>query len=476
MYGPYLNGLMNGIFTIIKYGVHSSHGGLFHQSCSRHYVDPGDYQCSKGFLQYTPTETTSDKIVDELAMLMTSGRLSAESRQVAMDVYDNEKYKKQAVMMVQQIIASSPEFQTTAMTKVGTETRSLPEMPTQSTEPYKAVVFLFLPGGMDSYNMLVPTCDPLKTSYLQKRQSVALHDADLLPITATNQTCNEFGVHKQFSNLVSEYNNGNVLFFANVGTITEFMTRNDVWKEKCILYAHNRMTEETQRLDPFDNAPSLGIIGRLTDALSQLTGATSGKPYQIGSFSINGITTALAGSKGKSPNQMIIGKYGPTKFDPYPWSERSKWSNFDLRTPIYNVNKLPVVESNVFGSTWSSTFLDIVEENDLLDDLFSSARVINDFEETDLSLQLMQVAKLIDIKDQRGVDRDFFYVSMGGWDSHREMLFNTDILFSTLDKAVKTFWNEVKARGLDNNVVLVHLSEFGRSLSPNGGGGTDHGK
>ena len=56
-------------------------------------------------------------------------------------------------------------------------------------------------------------------------------------------------------------------------------------------------------------------MGRLTDALSQQVGATSGKKYQIGSFSINGITTALAGSKGKSPNQIVVGKYGPTKFD-----------------------------------------------------------------------------------------------------------------------------------------------------------------
>jgi len=476
--GPNVNGLMNGIFSMIKYGIHSAHGGLFHQNCGRHNVDPGDYRCSKGHLQYSPTATTSDGIVDELAMLMTSGRLSAESRQVAKNVYDNESRKVQAIMMVTQIIASSPEFQTTGLVKAGTESRVAPQQPTQSSEPYKAVVFLFLDGGMDSYNMLVPTCDPLKTNYLQKRQSAALSENDLLSISTppeTNQTCDNFGLHKKFTNLHTRYNSGQVLFFANVGTITEAISRNTIWKEKSVLFAHNRMREEVQRLDPFDQAPALGIIGRITDALSQLTGATSGSKYQIGSYSINGIKTALSGTKGKSPNQIIIGKNGPTKFDPSPWSSRSRYRSFDLIPHIYAVNKIPAVESNVFGSTWSSDFLDIIEENDILDNLFSSARVVKRFAETKISMQLMQVAKLINIRDARGVDRDFFYVSMGGWDHHQDMKAHLDEMFPILDSAIETFWDEMETREMQNNVVLVGLSEFGRSLAPNGGSGTDHG-
>jgi uncharacterized protein (DUF1501 family) len=471
-----VNGLMNGIFSIIKYGIHSSYGGLFNQLCGRITVDPGDYRCSRGNLRYTPTSTNSQEIVDELAMLMTSGRLSAQSRQIAKSVYDNETSKPHAVMMVQQIIASSPEFQTTGLAKAGTESRPQTPTPTQSSEPYKAVVFVFLRGGMDSFNMLVPTCEPLKTNYLQKRQSVALSGSQLLPITTnTSQVCNSFGLHNQFANLRNRYNNGQVLFFANMGTISEPLTLNELWKEKSVLYAHNRMSEEVQRLDPYDQAPSNGVMGRLTDALSQLTGTTSGKKYQIGSYSISGITTALAGTKGKSPNQIIVGKYGPTRFDPYPWSARTKWASFDLRKHIYNVNKIPQQDSNVFGSTWSKTFLDIIEENDSLATMLGSASVVTTFDETELSQQLMQVAKLIKIRNTRGVDRDFFFVSMSGWDHHQDMIGNTNIMFPILDAAIQTFCQEMQAQGVFDNVVLVATSEFGRSLSPNGGSGTDHG-
>ena len=107
-------------------------------------------------------------------------------------------------------------------------------------------------------------------------------------------------------------------------------------------------------------------------------------------------------------------KSGPTLFDPHPWSSSTN-STVDLQSAIDEVNRIPTLESSVFGKTWSSSFTNAVQEMELLDETMKTASVKETFVETALSQQLEQVAKLIDIKDKRGVDRDIFYASMPEW-------------------------------------------------------------
>merc|ERR1712190_327283 len=252
-----------------------------------------------------------------------------------------------------------------------TESRPIPESPVKSSEPYKAIVYVFLGGGVDTYNALVPTCEPFKTKYLQKRKIAALFDSELLPISTpsdTDQICNDFATHYKLSNLRNRYNNEQVIFFANTGVLSKEGIDRTNYKEEeqSILFAHDRMTESTFNIDPFFQAPGLGLLGRLTDALSEIKGKISGENYKIGSYSISGVANILSGTPGKSPNMAVLDKSGPTLFDPHPWSSSTN-SSIDLRSPINEVNQIPTLESSVFGKTWSSTFINAVQEMDFLD-------------------------------------------------------------------------------------------------------------
>jgi uncharacterized protein (DUF1501 family) len=83
--------------------------------------------------------------------------------------------------------------------------------------------------------------------------------------------------------------------------------------------------------------------------------------------------------------------------------------------------------------------------------------------------QLEQIARLIRARNERGngIDRDVFYCEMGGYDAHFQLHEVMKNKLPSLNHAVTTFWAEIKAQGLANNVVVIQGSEFGRTITPN---------
>lgn len=120
-------------------------------------MDPEKY--SRGTLSYTPTTETASTVVDEIALLLTSGRLTESSRRALETVYDEtnqSKGKEKALKMVQKLIAMTPEFHTSSVFRSIEEERPEPEQPPAPTNSYKAIVYFNLDGGLDSFNTLVP--------------------------------------------------------------------------------------------------------------------------------------------------------------------------------------------------------------------------------------------------------------------------------------------------------------------------------
>ncbi len=86
---------------------------------------------------------------------------------------------------------------------------------------YKALVCLFLSGGNDSYNMLVPKDAAAYAEYATVRTTLALPQSNLLPITSTGQSYTDFGIHHHLPFLQTRYNAGELAFVSNVGTLVE---------------------------------------------------------------------------------------------------------------------------------------------------------------------------------------------------------------------------------------------------------------
>ena len=143
---------------MVELGLTNCYGGfgdLTTRRCERLLdgrEDPDEY--SRGELNYTHerTDSSPSAIIDDLALVLTGGRLHSGAKAVLMDTYSNNG----GFDAVQKLMTTVPEFHSTGLVDSKQDTRPDFETPDASGRPYKAIVFLMLNGGADSYNMLVP--------------------------------------------------------------------------------------------------------------------------------------------------------------------------------------------------------------------------------------------------------------------------------------------------------------------------------
>ena len=230
--------------------------------------------------------------------------------------------------------------------------------------------------------------------YLDIRQQVALSKEKLLPVSVDNQICETFGIHSDLKAVYNMYLENDLLFFANTGVLTKPVNK-DNWKSETEtrLFAHNVMQRETKRIDPYESSSGTGVLGRLADVLFE-----SG--HNVGSFSLERFSVALAGSPERS-QQMILDRNGVPEI----------YFNSDL---IKDFHTSTTYDSGFFAETWSSEFMNAINTNGLLSSEIQGTNLNTNFPSSNLSRNLKTVAELIATREARGVDIDTFYVEIGG--------------------------------------------------------------
>ena len=170
----------------------------------------------------------SATVVDDLAILLTAGRLSANHRAIIVEAYNKAGSADDGLRVAQRLILTSSEFHSTNLYNPSTVQRPGVEFPQSTGKPYRAIVFMMWSGGCDSFNMVAPhTCESkdLYEEYLQVRAGVALPKSSLLPIDAQGQVCSQFGIHPDLPAVRDLYNDEDLLFFANTGVMSQPVTK-----------------------------------------------------------------------------------------------------------------------------------------------------------------------------------------------------------------------------------------------------------
>lgn len=465
---PTIIGIMNGFLSLINFGLTSCYGGFGMRTtwwCPDYEIgDPENL--SKGHLLYKPHSFDADTVVDELSTLLTAGRLSENSRKIIKSEYIksmNNYGKNAALRMAQKLFVSTPEFHSTNIIDTTGEIRAEPKPPHPSNKPYKAIVFIMLDGGLDSFNMLVPHSGcgskDMYQEYSNIRGSLALSKDSLLKINAKNQPCTAFGLHPNLPSLHKLYNDKNALFAANIGVLTEVVTKEDWWKKtdgKTSLFDHDGQQKEVKKVDVFGKTSGTGMLGRLAYELSL-------KGFEPVCLSIEGVSEAV---QGILPT-IVLSSSGIEPFDPSD-------SESTLGEKVKNINTMTTTKSGLFGETWSSFLHDSLAENKLLHNILEDISIDSEFPDTHLGNQLKIVAKLIKTAKERGTDRDVFYVELGGFDSHNDLTESLQDRFTELDDALDIFVKELKEQNIWESITSVISSEFSRTLTPNTSAGSDH--
>jgi len=379
----------------------------------------------------------------------------------------------QALQTAISMIASSPEFHTTSIVrKTGNERPAIDtDTSTDDPKPYKALVHIFLEGGCDSYNMLVPhSCSEtndagqdLLEQYLDVRANIALTEEERSRIiSAEGQPCEQFAIHHSLPTVERLYNSGELSFFANTGSLNQPVTKDNYYKlTQTELFAHNTMQEEGQRVDPLDTAPDTGMLGRMCDILMD-------KGYNPHPITIEDTYVATTGGRGNSASPVVLQGGQPSTFAPGPNGE-------DMRYHSARMNDETSQESSIFGETWSSRMHEAISSADTFSRAFEDIELTQDYSTIEnYGRRAQAVSEAILSHEVRGSDRDVIFMTLPKWDQHVYLKADLSENFVILDGVLSTIEKEMKAQGLWEQVTVMVTSEFGRTLTPNSSAGSDH--
>jgi uncharacterized protein (DUF1501 family) len=360
---------------------------------------------------------------------------------------------------------------------------------------YRALVCIFLSGGNDSNNMIIPNHNDTTISnysvYNAARTtqglaiaqsalantaisvprmgglSYALHpnlrrDTATQPINGTS-IVND-GIHDLWAS-------GKLAVVANVGTLTAPMTRttylNNSVKKPYQLFSHSDQTNQYQG-GRSDIASFTGWAGRAADLRNALDNPIGLIPM------VTSIAGAQLFTSGQTTLPLGIADANTSLANVLNPAGFANNAAGNARKAAFNALRGIDLSSNVVAAASHITDSAIAANTALQ----TSQEVTVTFPNTGLGRQLKQVARLIKTRTGLQVNRQVFYVQIGGFDTHNFQIGDQANLMTQLSQAMRAFYEEMVAQGIGDKVTQFTMADFSRTLAPNGtpsDAGTDHG-
>ncbi|MGB2627779.1 MAG: DUF1501 domain-containing protein [Candidatus Acidiferrum sp.] len=334
----------------------------------------------------------------------------------------------------------------------------------QGTTDYKALVCIFLFGGNDANNMLIPIDATGYSNYQKARGGLALPQGQVLPLQSGTQA--NFALHPNMPELQSLFNNQkNLAVLANVGTLVQPTTQAQYKQYTNLpvnLYSHSDQQDQWQSAQ-LSGAQTAGWAGKVAD---NLQGTYNGSAQFPPILSISGNAIFCTGDVTRPFTMTPYSAPGLQGFDSSAASQArfqatQQLLTFDSGLSLVQSANLVTGQAVQYGVT-------------LADALKNINPLSTPFGTSYLSQQLNQVAKVIAARSVLGVGRQIFFCSTGGFDTHSDQLPQHVKLMSDLSQSMNSFYQATQELGVVNNVTTFTLSEFNRTLQPGTNAGTDH--
>ena len=331
----------------------------------------------------------------------------------------------------------------------------------QSATDYKAMVCVFLFGGNDANNLLVPAGVTEYANYKKNRAGLALAQGNLLPIAPPSAGA-PFGLHPRMVEIQSLFNSQHAALLANVGTLIAPTTRAGLNQAALPhnLFSHEDQQEQMQTAS-FDADAQTGWAGRTADRVQSLAGSSFPMIISLAGQSVfcQGISTQPLASSG-NPGQVLAGFSGSA-------SSNNRFAA--LQNLLTFDTGISLIQSASAATTSA-----LQQGRVLADALTSGSALATAFPDTDIARQLKQVAQIIQVRGALGLQRQIFFVSLGGFDTHSDQLAQQDRLYQQLSQALGAFYQATVEIGVGPQVTTFTLSDFGRTFLPDSNAGTDH--
>lgn len=332
---------------------------------------------------------------------------------------------------------------------------------------YRVVICINLWGGADGNDILIPT-DGAYLDYAKARPNLAIAKDSLIALNGSTAG-HTFALPPAIKDLATLYNQGRLAMVANVGALVMPVTAAQVLSRRAtvppFLGSHAEQTAFVQGWT--GDTDVTGWAGRSMELMpSDLK-----KTLPLISYDQN--YTLLMGKKSRV---TICSSFAGVV-----------WGKVDVSSPtnIWTSNVLAMgglQSSNFYAAEYARTLNANMEAAVLLAQIGSKAiKPANNFPSSPLGTDLRHLVSLLPVFKEQGARRQVFQVNVGSgaFDTHANQRGtdknSLDTLLSQIGPELLAFDNAIKAAGLDQNVVTLVMSEFGRALQPAAGGGTDHG-
>ena len=343
---------------------------------------------------------------------------------------------------------------------------TMPLMAQSSGASYRALVCVFLFGGNDSNNTIIPTDDTNIQAYNSIRGALALSGTDLTPNVYDAVTNAPYAFHSKLAEVASLFSSKELAVVANVGSLVQPLTRAQYIAAQTPipvnLFSHADQQLQWQSSIAQGNS-STGWGGRVADYIESQNINSSKFPTF---FSVAG--NALLGTGAQTQ---------PVALAP---GASLQLSGFNTTAPsqarMTALNNLLTLDTGIsLVQAANDTMANSIADATLLSAALAKATPLKTvFPKTTIGAQLQQVAQIIQVQADLGMSRQIFFCSLGGFDTHTNELNTHNTLYPELSPALAAFYDATQELNMAQNVTTFTESDFSRTFQPTSGNGSDH--
>ena len=333
---------------------------------------------------------------------------------------------------------------------------------------YKALVCVFLFGGNDGHNMVVPLQSAQYSAYQAARGALALPQAQLLPVT--DPVLGPFGLHYAMPEMQALFNAGRLAIAANVGMLVQPTTYGNLatsgFPLPLNLRSHSDQVVQMQAGFP-NSGNGTGWGGRTLDLM------------QSAAYGYNTSTTFPTSVAMRAPALFCSGSTVQSlALQPGNYLAQQAMSLYPASAGTARAaaqQQIVTTDSgNAIVNAANKVMADAVALSPQLQAAANAVTFAKPFPSTQLGNELREIARVISLQSSLGIGRQVFFTSLGGFDTHGGQSYQQWFLLQQVSQALDAFYAATVQLGVQDQVTSFTLSDFGRTLQPSGSG-CDHG-
>ena len=340
----------------------------------------------------------------------------------------------------------------------------LPALAQSGSSDYRALVCVFLFGGNDSNNMVIPADDMNFKAYTTIRGQLALSSAEITAPVYSSSKNAPYVFHNDLAPLASLFSSRELAVVANVGSLVQPTTRaqyqSQVAPVPSNLFSHSDQQRQWQTSNP-TGLGATGWGGRVADLVASQNLSKFPTFFSVAGNSIMGTGVSTQQVSVSPGSSLDLAGFNATSS-----SQIRKAALQNLLTMNTGVKLAQSADGVVSDSLADAQQLDAA--------LAATPSLRTVFPATSLGAQLAQIAKIISVREGLGMQRQIFFASLGGFDTHSAELATHKTLYPQVASALVAFNNAMTELGTQSNVTTFTESDFSRTFQPTSSDGSDH--